>query len=87
MRKKIIASMFVSASFSLAAPVFASGYGPAPFYHPADGAPASQRGQSAETLASESSAVDARESYGSDATIDTQAGLTTKIGLETHNHE
>jgi hypothetical protein len=87
MRNKIIASMLVAASFSFAAPVFASGYGPAPFYRPADGAPASQRGQSAETLASESAVTDARESYGSDATIDTRAGSTTKIGLGIHNHK
>jgi hypothetical protein len=73
MRNKIIASILVATSFSFAAPVFASGYGPAPFYHPADGAPASQRGQSAETLASTSAVVDASESYGSNATIETQA--------------
>ena len=83
MRNKIIASMLVAASFSFAAPVFAGGYGPAPFYRPADGAPASQRGQSAETLASESAVVDARESYDSNATIDTQAG--SKSGVPAKN--
>jgi hypothetical protein len=79
MRNKIITSTLIAASFSFAAPVFASGYGPAPFYHPVDGAPASQRGQSALTLAAESAVVEARESYGSDATIHTQSGSSTKI--------
>ncbi|MBB5460190.1 hypothetical protein [Paraburkholderia sp. Cpub6] len=73
MRNKTIASILFAASFSFAAPVFASGYGPAPFYRPADGAPASQRGQSAETLASSLAVVDARETYGSNATTETRA--------------
>lgn len=71
MRNKIIASIFVAASVSFAAPVFASGYGPAPFYHPADGAPASQRGQSAETLASNLAVVDAGASHRGNTTIET----------------
>ena len=86
MRNKIIASMLVAASFSFAAPVFASGYGPAPFYRPADGAPASQRGQSTDTVASESAVVDTRESYGGDTTIHTQSGSATKIARETYHH-
>lgn len=69
MRNKIVVSMLVAASSSFAAPVFASGYGPAPFYNPADGAPASQRGQSAQTLA-----VEARESYGGAVAIDARRG-------------
>jgi hypothetical protein len=50
MDNKVLASILVAASFSFVTPVFASGYGPAPFYHPAKGAPASQRGQSVATL-------------------------------------
>lgn len=53
MNTKIIATILVAASAALAAPAFASGYGPAPFYHPLTGAPASQRGQSAQTLSAE----------------------------------
>ncbi|MDQ7981686.1 hypothetical protein QYH69_31160 [Paraburkholderia sp. SARCC-3016] len=53
MNTKIIATVLVAASAALAAPAFASGYGPAPFYHPSTGAPASQRGQSEQTLSAE----------------------------------
>ena len=44
---------------------FASGYGPAPFYKPSIGAPASQRGQSAQTIMAEQrDAVEAQKAYG-----------------------
>ena len=83
MRNKIIASLLVAASFSFAAPVFASGYGPAPFYHPADGAPTSQRGQSAETLASNSTVADARESSGVKATTEIGTGSKSDTPAQT----
>jgi hypothetical protein len=38
---------------ALAAPAFASGYGPSPFYAPGVGAPVSQRGISTLTLSTE----------------------------------
>jgi hypothetical protein len=38
---------------ALAAPAFASGYGPSPFYEPGVGAPVSQRGISTLTLSTE----------------------------------
>jgi hypothetical protein len=38
---------------ALAAPVFASGYGPSPYYQPGVGAPVSQRGISTQTLSAE----------------------------------
>jgi hypothetical protein len=85
MRNKLITSILVATSFSVAAPVFASGYGPAPFYLPADGAPASQRGQSAQTVAAESTAINARESYGGDATTKTQSGSIKKTSLDLYN--
>jgi len=53
MKTKLIAALLIASSAALAAPAFASGYGPAPFYHPETGAPVSQRGQSAQTLAVE----------------------------------
>lgn len=53
MKNKLVAALLIAASASLAAPAFASGYGPAPFYRPSVGAPASQRGQSAQTVAAE----------------------------------
>jgi hypothetical protein len=53
MKTKFIAAVLIAASATLAAPAFASGYGPAPHYNPTVGAPASQQGQSAQTLAAE----------------------------------
>lgn len=53
MKTKSIPALLVASFAVLAAPAFASGYGPAPFYRPDMGAPASQRGQNAETLAAE----------------------------------
>jgi hypothetical protein len=53
MKTKLIAALLVAASASVAVPAFASGYGPAPFYRPDVGAPASQRGTSEQTVAAE----------------------------------
>lgn len=57
MNKTLIASLLVAVSAAIAAPAFASsGYGPSPAYRPLVGAPASQRGQSAQTIAAEQAA-------------------------------
>jgi hypothetical protein len=53
MKTKLIAALLIASSAALTAPAFASNYGPAPFYLGKIGAPASQRGQSAQTLAAE----------------------------------
>ncbi|MEM5386182.1 hypothetical protein VSR68_21635 [Paraburkholderia phymatum] len=63
MKTKLIAAVLIAASATLAAPAFASGYGPAPHYNPTVGAPASQQGQSAQTLAAEQ-AQQANVAYG-----------------------
>jgi hypothetical protein len=81
MKTKLIAALLIASSAALAAPAFASGLGPAPFYRPDVGAPASQRGQSAQTLeaeqrnaaaqASDVGGVQAGESHGAArATLD-----------------
>ncbi|MFM0312434.1 hypothetical protein P0D71_31985 [Paraburkholderia sp. RL17-383-BIF-A] len=65
MKSKLIAVLLVALSASAAAPAFASGYGPAPFYRPSAGAPASQRGQSAQTVAaSADEAAGSQAAYG-----------------------
>lgn len=64
MKTKILAALLVAASATLAAPAFASGYGPAPFYRPTVGAPASQQGQSAQTVAAERANANSNSSYG-----------------------
>jgi hypothetical protein len=66
MKNRLIAALLVAALTPIAVPVFASGYGPAPFYRPSVGAPASQRGQSAQTITAERSDASSasRGSYG-----------------------
>jgi hypothetical protein len=53
MKRNLLATLLIAASATIAAPAFASGYGPAPHYQPAVGAPASQQGPSAQTIAAE----------------------------------
>ncbi|MFT4439044.1 hypothetical protein [Caballeronia sp. 15715] len=50
---KTIFILLLVLSASMAEPAIASGYGPAPFHRPMDGAPTSQRGQSTQTVAAE----------------------------------
>jgi hypothetical protein len=73
MKTKFIAALLVAASASIAAPAFASGYGPAPFYHPSVGAPASQQGQNAQTVAAEHSNA-ASNAYGGVNNVSSQSG-------------
>jgi hypothetical protein len=73
MKTKLIAAVLVAASAMIAAPAFASGYGPAPFYRPAVGAPASQQGQSAQTVAVERANAD-NNAYGGVKAASTQSG-------------
>jgi hypothetical protein len=53
MKRNLLATLLIAASATIAAPAFASGYGPAPFYKPAVGAPTSQQGPSAQAIAAE----------------------------------
>lgn len=50
MTRTPLVAIVIAATATLAASAFASGYGPAPYYQPAEGAPASQRGISVQTL-------------------------------------
>jgi hypothetical protein len=76
MNKRFIAAVIIAASAAVAAPVFASsGYGPAPHYNPVAGAPASQRGQSTETIRAENANTGAdAQSYGGMRDTDSQSG-------------
>ena len=79
MKTKLIAALLVAATASVAAPAFASGYGPAPFYRPDVGAPASQRGQSAQTVAAERvQEQGAQSAYGGVAGSASQSGSHAK---------
>jgi hypothetical protein len=75
MKTKLIVALLVAVSAFAAAPAFASGYGPAPFYRPAVGAPASQRGQSVRTVAAERDGVTGSDqAYGGAVSGLSQAG-------------
>jgi hypothetical protein len=68
MKTRYIVALLVALSASVATSAFASGYGPAPSYNPSFGAPASQRGQSAQTVAAvaaeRNDATASQEAYG-----------------------
>ena len=75
MKTKLIGALLVAFSASATAPAFASGYGPAPFYKPSVGAPASQSGQSVRTVAAERDDVTgSQEAYGGVVAGLSQAG-------------
>lgn len=50
MHRSLVAGLLCAVTASLTSSAFASGYGPAPFYRPDTGAPASQRGPGAHTF-------------------------------------
>ncbi|WP_114814605.1 hypothetical protein [Paraburkholderia kururiensis] len=80
MKTKILAALLVAASATIAAPAFASGYGPAPYYSPAVGAPASQQGQNSQTLAAEAAQSRANETaYGGVSSTSSQAGSARSL--------
>ena len=91
MNKTLIASLLVAVSAAFAAPAFASsGYGPAPSYNPQVGAPSSQRGQSAQTIAAENAAANQGASaYGGVRSTTTQSGNPAQANdatsLSSHN--
>ncbi|OAJ51736.1 hypothetical protein A6V36_36885 [Paraburkholderia ginsengiterrae] len=65
MKTKLIVALLFAVSASVTAPAFASGYGPAPFYKPSVGAPASQSGQSLRTVAADrEDATSPEKAYG-----------------------
>lgn len=64
MKTRIIAALLAAVSAAVVAPAFASGYGPAPFYNPFVGAPASQQGQNSQTLAADRASMSENSSYG-----------------------
>jgi hypothetical protein len=77
MKSKFIAVLLVAASASIAAPAFASGYGPAPYYRPSVGAPASQQGQNAQTVAAERANAQSN-SYGGVNSVSSQSGTRSE---------
>ena len=90
MKTTLIVALLIAVSASVTAPAFASGYGPAPFYKPTVGAPASQSGQSPRTFASErEDAVSTENAYGGAVSGVSQAGshvaATTRDNFFAHH--
>lgn len=78
MKSKLIASLLVASFVSIATPVFASGFGPAPSYNPTVGAPASQRGPG--VLAIRTHLVGAgANAYGGTADVHAESGSRAKV--------
>jgi hypothetical protein len=80
MKTKILAALLVAASATLAAPAFASGYGPAPFYRPGVTAPASQQGQSAQTVAAEHNSAATNSGNNAYGGVDEQTSQSGTVG-------
>lgn len=79
MKTQLIVALFAALS-ATAAPAFASGYGPASGYRPTVGAPASQRGQSVQTLAAEGADESAAQSaYGGSVVGRAESGSRAAI--------
>jgi len=80
---QLAAALLAAVTVMSAAPAFASGYGPAPFYQPSVGAPASQRGQSVQTVNAErESSADAQQAYGGVIAGGTQSGGRTAVAIQ-----
>jgi hypothetical protein len=74
MKSKHVITVLIAISVAVAAPAFASGYGPSPFYSPMVGAPASQHGQDAQTVAAERTNGVSQSAYGGVFSASHEAG-------------
>jgi hypothetical protein len=94
MIKHLVIAALLSASAAVVSPAFANGgYGPAPHYDPLAGAPASQRGQSAQTVRTEqvlamASADASAQSYGGMRDTASQSGTRAVLNapLSAYSH-
>jgi hypothetical protein len=85
MKRTFFAGLIIATSTVAVVPsAFASGYGPAPFYRPNVGAPASQRGESSQTLAVER--MSARDRYAADVGGVAESNSESGDGMMTSGH-
>ncbi|WP_321797710.1 hypothetical protein [Caballeronia sp. J97] len=83
MIKQFVTAAVIAISAVAAGSAFASsGYGPAPHYDPLAGAPSSQRGVSAQTIANESAAMP-MQSYGGMSDTVSQSGARGVTAIDT----
>lgn len=81
MKTKLVAAIVLAVTACASAPVFASGYGPAPYYNPIVGAPSSEAGPSIKTLQTNGAGVDkASTSYGGVTSGSSQGGMRSPSG-------
>jgi len=78
-KTRILATLLLAASATVAFSAFASGYGPAPFYRPNVGAPASQQGQNAQTVAAERANAAVNSSVGGAKAQSSQSGAREQV--------
>lgn len=69
MKSKLIAGLLIATSAAFAAPVFASGLGPAPFYRPDVGTSSSRSGSRVQAAAVEQQAAGANDVGGTAVTV------------------
>jgi hypothetical protein len=80
---QLVAALLAAVIVIAATPAFASGYGPAPFYRPSAGSPASQRGQNAETISAEHrDGVSAQQAYGGVMAGSSQSGSRVVVAVQ-----
>lgn len=80
MNTKLASALLASVFAFAAAPAFASGYGPAPFYTASASAPSSQRGQSDQTVTAErSDSANTQSAFGGVPTFTSQSGSRTPV--------
>ena len=80
---QLVAALLAAVTIIAATPAFASGYGPAPFYRPSIGSPASQRGQNPETIIAErQNGVSAQQAYGGVTVGSSQSGSRAVVAVQ-----
>jgi hypothetical protein len=84
MSTRFFAAALIALSTAVAAPAFASGYGPAPSYRPDTGAPSSQSGPNAATLRADNHAAAnanaSNDAMGGVRDSSSQAGARVQFG-------
>jgi hypothetical protein len=85
MKSKLIAALLLATSATIAAPAFASGYGPAPFYRPEVGAPSSQSGPNSQTLAAEQRNADAVAQSGVGGVVESSSHSGARVQTNSFN--
>ncbi|WP_259295021.1 hypothetical protein [Paraburkholderia sp. DHOC27] len=74
MKTRYLAALVAAVSAVAVSPAFASNYGPAPFFNPTVGAPASEQGQNEQTIAAERAEQQDNSAYGGVSSTASESG-------------